>query len=263
MHWLGYCVATHLLGDSGLSCVVLDEYLNSFNDGSGLSRYELSELYMYKAIILEEAGKYEEADRVLENEEKSIVDKVGYLEARARVCFRLKKYSEAEAVLRRLLPKIPENSQYALSLLSCMKEAQGFWPPPHSPGCNKQSFPSNIMRAGFGQGESPFLGPASSIKGGWHMVGRVMRKSKVRTHHTARPLTEDEEQFVIDFFGKLAEEHPSSEGLKFLPVYFVTGKRFTDALDTFLRSRLRKGIPSLFSTIKPLYYVGKCDLIES
>jgi peptide alpha-N-acetyltransferase len=253
MHWLGYCVAKHLDGDHGLACLIHDQYLATFNDQ--LTRYELSELHMYKGVILEESEKFEEADKVLVAGESVIVDKVGFLEARARVCFRLKKYTEAAEALGKLIAKIPENSGYALALLSCDEKAQGFWPPPHAPGCSTQSFPTNLIRSGCG-GDSPWLGPSQGpVHGAWRTVGELTRKCKIATHVIARTLTPDEEEYVAKFFDDLSEKHPKSEALKFLPIYFLTGERLAERLKSFLEVRIRKGIPSLFSAVKPLYFL--------
>jgi len=252
MHWLGYCVANHLAGEHEIACLIHDEYQKGFKDQ--LNRYELSELHMYKSVILEECGKYEEADKVLASGESAIVDKVGFLEARARVCFRLKNYSAAEDALARLLAKIPENSGYALALLSCDTKAQAFWPPPHEYGCSTGSFPTNLIRPGCG-GESPWMSLSNPVHGAWRTVGEVTRKCKIATHVVARALTLEEEEYVAKFFDDLAEKHPKSEGLKFLPIYFLTGERLAKRLKAFLEPRIRKGIPSLFSAVKPLYFL--------
>jgi peptide alpha-N-acetyltransferase len=48
-----------------------------------------------------------------------------------------------------------------------------------------------------------------------------------------------------------------------LPLYFVSGLRFSCRIDKYLRKCLRKGIPSLFRMMRPLYFQkGKADIVE-
>ena len=164
-------------------------------------------------------------------------------------------------------------------------------------------------------------------------VGKLTRKCRVATHRPCRALTDEEEEYVCTFFDALKEQHPKSEALHFLPIFFCTGARapafpralalrcagfaenrtlsnrvcaagahskggacallFSEArascagsaghrrvgaalwqavgclsglrarLDTFLQPRLRKGIPALFSVVKPLYYIeGRAAVLD-
>jgi len=262
MHWLGYCVAAHLKGDLDLACVIMDQYLATFHDNKSMVPYEISELYLYKAAMLEEMGKYEDAEKIMNGEVKSIVDRVGHLEAQARLAFRLGKHADAKVAMEKLLAKIPENTGYALALLSTDDKARAFWPAPHEPGCCTASFPSAVVKPGCG-GANPWLGKSTTVKGGWATVGKLTRKCRVATHRPCRALTDEEEEYVCTFFDALKEQHPKSEALHFLPIFFCTGARLRARLDTFLQPRLRKGIPALFSVVKPLYYIeGRAAVLD-
>lgn len=49
------------------------------------------------------------------------------------------------------------------------------------------------------------------------------------------------------------EQYPRSHVARRMPLTFTSGEVFTQLLDQFLRRSLRKGVPSLFVSIKPLY----------
>merc|ERR1719433_1671410 len=94
-------------------------------------------------------------------------------------------------------------------------------------------------------------------------IGRRQHKRRLETYQPLVPLNEEEEESVCTFFEELQREHPQSDSLKRLVLYFVTGKRFQRRLDGYLRSRLRKGVPSLFRMMRPFYFqTAKRELIE-
>ncbi|KAJ2778184.1 hypothetical protein H4R18_004754 [Coemansia javaensis] len=66
----------------------------------------------------------------------------------------------------------------------------------------------------------------------------------------ARP--EDEES-VLEVVEGLQQQFPSSNRLRFLPLTFCTGDRFARAAEVLAKHALRKGIPSLFSSVRVLY----------
>merc|ERR1712166_628365 len=76
-------------------------------------------------------------------------------------------------------------------------------------------------------------------------------------------LNAEESDAMCKIFDELQEAHPKSDSIKRLLLYFLSGELFTQRLDKYLRPRIRKGIPSLFRTLKPLYgHEGKGPLIE-
>lgn len=58
---------------------------------------------------------------------------------------------------------------------------------------------------------------------------------------------------LLVLFKKLQTKFPKSSAAKRIPLDFLVGSDFEVALDTYVRPFLRKGIPSLFSDLKPLY----------
>jgi len=54
-------------------------------------------------------------------------------------------------------------------------------------------------------------------------------------------------------YAELQAEHPHSTAARRIPLDFLKGPAFESAADAFVRRYLSKGIPSLFSELKPLY----------
>lgn len=62
--------------------------------------YEHSEMLLYKALVLEEAGRFEEALQYLTSSKEQLKDSLSHQEARARLLVKLQRSGEATAVLR-------------------------------------------------------------------------------------------------------------------------------------------------------------------
>lgn len=63
--------------------------------------------------------------------------------------------------------------------------------------------------------------------------------------------TEQEKLHAV--YQELQEKYPRSNAVKRIPLDFLTGERFKKAFGAYVKPFLRKGVPSLFSDIKPLY----------
>eukprot|EP00437_Effrenium_voratum_P005130 CAMPEP_0181432348 /NCGR_PEP_ID=MMETSP1110-20121109/18720_1 /TAXON_ID=174948 /ORGANISM="Symbiodinium sp., Strain CCMP421" /LENGTH=940 /DNA_ID=CAMNT_0023555747 /DNA_START=24 /DNA_END=2846 /DNA_ORIENTATION=- len=284
LNWVGYAIAEHLCENYELAWKCIDNYENSFKeqDTTAASDYENSELHLYKASIMEEAGLLKESLNCLKENEGKIVDKIGLMEMQGRLCMFLSLYEEAAGYFKRLVDINTEHHVYALAYMASQPQFSSFWPPlpapttpdEHSDLCNgtaasKQelpksilSFPSTLHPEGmpvFG-----WLPPKHALKPQRRLIiGRKQHKRRVDTLEPAEPLTEQQEDEVIQFFEGLKDAYPKSDSLKRLPLFFLTGQRFKRKLDEYLRSRLRKGVPSLFRTMRSYYFTpGKPELIE-
>ncbi|CAE7579771.1 NAA15 [Symbiodinium sp. CCMP2456] len=284
LNWVGYAIAEHLCENYELAWKCIDNYENSFKeqDTTAASDYENSELHLYKASIMEEAGLFKESLNCLKENEGKIVDKIGLMEMQGRLCMFLSLYEEAAGYFKRLVDINTEHHVYSLAYMASQPQFSSFWPPlpaptmpdEHSDLCNGTaaskealpksilSFPSTLHPEGmpvFG-----WLPPKHALKPQRRLViGRKQHKRRVDTLEPAEPLTEQQEDEVIQFFEGLKDAYPKSDSLKRLPLFFLTGQRFKRKLDEYLRSRLRKGVPSLFRTMRSYYFTpGKPDLIE-
>ncbi|KAJ2885993.1 hypothetical protein H4R27_000969 [Coemansia aciculifera] len=63
----------------------------------------------------------------------------------------------------------------------------------------------------------------------------------------------DDKDAVLEVIGSLQQQFPFSNTLKFLPLTFCKGDSFVSAAETLAKHALRKGIPSLFTSMKMLY----------
>ncbi|CAE7468214.1 NAA15 [Symbiodinium sp. CCMP2592] len=284
LNWVGYAIAEHLCENYELAWKCIDNYENSFKeqDTTAASDYENSELHLYKASIMEEAGLFKESLNCLKENEGKIVDKIGLMEMQGRLCMFLSLHEEAAGYFKRLVDINTEHHVYALAYMASQPQFSSFWPPlpapttpdEHGDLCNGTaaskaplpksilSFPSTLHPEGmpvFG-----WLPPKHALKPQRRLIiGRKQHKRRVDTLEPAEPLTEQQEDEVIQFFEGLKDAYPKSDSMKRLPLFFLTGQRFKRKLDEYLRSRLRKGVPSLFRTMRSYYFTpGKPDLIE-
>ena len=66
-HWLGFAVAHHLNGNHALAVQILDSFQQTQEEVPDNEQYEQSEIVMYKAMILKEGGKLEQALELLQS----------------------------------------------------------------------------------------------------------------------------------------------------------------------------------------------------
>ncbi|XP_007438931.1 N-alpha-acetyltransferase 16, NatA auxiliary subunit [Python bivittatus] len=58
----------------------------------------------------------------------------------------------------------------------------------------------------------------------------------------------------LELYEEISKRHPRAVSPRRLPLNFVTGEKFRELMDTFLRVNFSKGCPPLFTTLKSLYY---------
>ncbi|KAI0228220.1 hypothetical protein L0F63_006205 [Massospora cicadina] len=66
-------------------------------------------------------------------------------------------------------------------------------------------------------------------------------------------LNQEELERVEERFSEMSRENPRSGLLKFLPLQYLSGEKFKKSAFKFIEAQLRKGVPSLFATLKVLY----------
>jgi len=278
LNWVGYAIAEHLCKNFEFAWTCLDNYEKTFKDES-VPEYENSEMFLYKASIMEEAGKFLEALDCLKQHEKEIVDKNGLFEAQSRLNMFLGNFEAAAEIYRRLINTNPENHMYILAYVASQVKFHRFWPPMPPPkvppkegeeGAEGESAPPASTICSFPQSQHPeampvwgWLPPIHTLKPNRRVsIGRRQHKRRLDSYTPLVDLTVEEEDAVMEFFDGLISEHPRSDSLERVLLYFVSGERFDRRCDTYLRKRLRKGIPSLFRMIRPLYFSpGKAEQI--
>ncbi|KAJ6711584.1 N-TERMINAL ACETYLTRANSFERASE-RELATED [Salix purpurea] len=64
-------------------------------------------------------------------------------------------------------------------------------------------------------------------------------------------------------YKSLGQQYTWSSAVKRIPLDFLQGDKFREAADNYIRPLLKKGVPSLFSDLSPLYdHPGKADILE-
>jgi len=265
LNWVGYAIAEHLCKSFEFAWTCLDNYEKTFKE-ENVPEYENSELFMYKVSIMEEAGKFDEALECLKLHEKEIVDNIGLLEKKSRLCMFLGRFDEAAEIYGRLVHINPENHLYILGHMANQPRFHRFWPALPAPG--QSDLPSTLCS--FPQSQHPDAMPvwgwlpAHYSAGNRVNIGLRQHKRKMDCYEPLVALTVEEEEDVMAFFDGLMKEHPRSDSLERLLLYFLSGDRFLARCDIYLRKRLRKGIPSIFRMLRPLYFSkGKAANIET
>lgn len=205
-NWIGFAIAYHMNHDPTMAASILDSYEGTLEEDfpPESERYEHSEMLLYKATVLEEAGKPEKALEELAKKEGKIVDKLGLREHRASLYLQVKRLSDAEEAYRKLLDVNPDNYHYYEGLQKCVGLAPG-----------------------------------------------------------AKVYTSEEVEKLTKLYSELREKFPRSAAAKRIPLDFLEGDAFKAEVSIYVRPFLTKGVPSLFSDLRPLYdHPGKADILE-
>merc|ERR1719331_846663 len=189
----------------------------------------------------------------------------------------LGRFDEAAEIYRSLIRTNQENHLYVLGYMACKTQFHRFWPPLPPPKAaaetpeDEEAADVPLTICSFPQSQHPeampiwgWLPPQHSLRSDRRVaIGARQHKKRLDSYQPLVDLTEEEEDAVLEFFDGLISEHPKSDSLERLSLYFLSGDRFLRRCDAYLRKRLRKGIPSLFRMIRPLYFSpGKAKHIE-
>eukprot|EP00186_Timspurckia_oligopyrenoides_P003403 CAMPEP_0182441344 /NCGR_PEP_ID=MMETSP1172-20130603/275_1 /TAXON_ID=708627 /ORGANISM="Timspurckia oligopyrenoides, Strain CCMP3278" /LENGTH=905 /DNA_ID=CAMNT_0024635545 /DNA_START=29 /DNA_END=2746 /DNA_ORIENTATION=- len=142
-NWIGFAVANHVNGNLNAALNVLETYEGTLNESTTANgkdsenqeeRYEVSELEMYKVMIMYENGDYEKVYEYLLKNESKMVDKLAVAEMKAKVLFNLEKIEDSIRAFDDLLKINSENREYLSYYLKCslrMNEMECFetWNP--------------------------------------------------------------------------------------------------------------------------------------
>lgn len=124
-NWISFAMANFLCGKHDVALSAIDKYETSVKkhakpDDPLMAKYEDSELIMFKAMILEEAGKFKEALALIAAREGKIVDAIGAMDARARMLLAIGDVSGAADAYRALIDRMPDNHEYHRALHKCI-----------------------------------------------------------------------------------------------------------------------------------------------
>ncbi|EWM30147.1 tetratricopeptide repeat-containing protein [Nannochloropsis gaditana] len=112
VHWIGFVLANHLSGDLGMALSVIDSFLGTLEKRE--RGFEEGELVLYKAMLLEQAGRKEEALSWLESQKSFVMDGLAWRTRRAHLLLASEQFEKALEAYRALLAENSENYEYHL-----------------------------------------------------------------------------------------------------------------------------------------------------
>lgn len=117
-YWIGAIVANHLAKNYSVSLSLIDTFLKQYDSGAvnasnhAMSKYELSELLLYKVTILMEMSDHKQALKFLNIVEPFIKDRLSYLEYKSECLVKTGKLEESKKYYKDLLHLNCENYDY-------------------------------------------------------------------------------------------------------------------------------------------------------
>ena len=239
--WIGFALSYHLLKNYSTAISVLDTYQETLKQSNEQEdRYEVSELSLYKNFILEESGDFSSALSHLEDSSSKIVDRLAFRETRARLLSALGKHEDAANEYRKLLSINPDNHIYVRGLQSAMirkeepdRTVNGIVLPTKltQPSLEFNLEKQHGMRK-LAKLQAQILGPVPTLQ------------------------SEEDISIALEICNELTKEYPFSRTAARVAIDIIPDgnhPEFLSRMDAYLRPGLRRGVPSLFSDIKPLY----------
>ncbi|EKX74244.1 tetratricopeptide repeat domain containing protein [Theileria equi strain WA] len=115
--WALFAFSQHLCGNLTMAAKVLEEADKLFNLNYRVEDYELSEAIMYRGMVHEHMGDFDECLRILEKHGDVIKDKITYLELKGKMAFFCKNYKLSNDCYKQLLKLNPNNARYVILYL--------------------------------------------------------------------------------------------------------------------------------------------------
>lgn len=243
-NWIGFALSFHLLGNYNTAVSVLDTYQDTLKQSSQPEdRYEASELILYKNFILEESAQYQVALSHLDENAQRIVDRIALREARARLLSALQLHDQAAVEIRNLLALNPDNHTYIRALQACEIKCQN--PDRALNGIASLSLCAAVKNCcSF---EKAF---------GLNKIAQLQK----RTFAALPPIESEQDiNIALQVCDELSKHYPYSRSAARIAMDVMPNgehAQFVARIDEYVRPFLRRGIPSLFSDIKPLYEDG-------
>ncbi|KAF8055089.1 NAA15 [Scenedesmus sp. PABB004] len=241
-HWISWAIGHHLDGNHDLCVQILSAYESTLDEVPASEAYEHSEMLAYKASVLAEGGQPEAALSLLEAQAERLKDRLGAAHAKAELLLQLGRAAEAEALYRGLLALNADDYRVHEGLHLCL----GITPP--SAG---QPWAAQQQQAAAGGGGSSGGGgdaPAGGGSGG----GGLWSPHSGKKRRTLQRYSAEERAALGALYEGLRADHPKSLACARIPLDFLEGDAFVCAADGYVRRFIERGVPSLFSDLRPL-----------
>lgn len=213
--------------------------------------YEHSELLLYKAFVLREGGQPQAALAVLHGQREQLKDPLGVMTEEASIYLELGRLEEAAALYRKLLDRNPDNYdlhmglQASLGVAAAQQHLQEERARQAAAAAAHNTASSSSSSGGAADA-------ASNSQQQQRPAGQFWHGSKGR-RRLLQEYSEAERAQLQQLYGELQGKYPRSSACKRIPLDFLTGDAFLTAAHQYVHHYLVKGIPSLFSDLKPLY----------
>ena len=228
INWLAFALAKHLTGDLRGAISVIDIYLGTLTEGAPeLARgFEASELALYRNKILAEIpNNYKEALDHLSACESVVVDRSSWLTMKAKYQLKLGQFAAAKETALEMFRRGMTENYKVHSIYMCA-----------------------IIEL---DGET--------CEEAWDLPG-------TRTLASMMPLSSEQKQTLLDAYKtEIFPEYGYSAAVQRIPMNLAEGDRFRNALDTYMRQGLVKGVPSLCTELSTFFLVekkGRCVIVE-
>ncbi|WIA19181.1 hypothetical protein OEZ85_003826 [Tetradesmus obliquus] len=235
-NWISFAIGHHLGGNHELCVQILSAFESTLDEVPPSEAYEHSELLAYKAQVLQEGGQPEAALTLLEQQQDKLRDKLGVMHSKAQLLLQLGRPEAAEALFRKLLVLNPDDYRVHEGLQLCL----GIQPPKDGQTWQQQ------QQAAAAGGSSSEAARSSSSSSVWSPHSGKKRR-------LLQAYSEEQRGKLVALYGALGQQYPKSMACQRIPLDFLVGSDFAAAADSYVRRYLLRGIPSLFSDLKPLY----------
>eukprot|EP01006_Ploeotia_vitrea_P048720 TRINITY_DN67265_c5_g1_i3.p1 TRINITY_DN67265_c5_g1~~TRINITY_DN67265_c5_g1_i3.p1 ORF type:complete len:777 (+),score=98.35 TRINITY_DN67265_c5_g1_i3:351-2333(+) len=115
-NWMGFALAHHLAKNYSMALKVLSAFENLLDPAD--SKYEKSEFLMYRNMIMFESGDFDATITHLDTIENTIVDKVGWLETRAKCYLGMNQTEDAHQCYLKLIKHNQEHRGYIMDYVN-------------------------------------------------------------------------------------------------------------------------------------------------
>ena len=233
MHWIAYAVANHLDGKGAEAIKVIDAYGETVKEEGRERNYENSELALYRNLLLEESGKYDEALEHLDTCKSVVVDGFGWRKKRAELLlYAGRRGTTSTGVLDR--------SEAVKAWVSLIRQPVG---------ADNYHFHRGLQCALLEVDATKCL--------------ELMREKATRTPTDVIVLSDTQVALLDDAYLALAKEQPRADAFAWLPLtYCPAGPSFDAQLDAFCRRFIKRGAPALGSALERLWAPHQNDVVE-
>lgn len=228
-NWIGFALSFHLLGNHTTAISVLDTYQDTLKGSvEPEDPFEVSELLLYKNLMLEESGDFSGALSHLEQIEVRVVDRIGLRETRARLLSKLGRHEECAAVIQALIAVNPNNVAYHRGL-QCIAVLA-----------------ARATRRVKDE-EDPCAAEQNDL---------TMEDFRKRLSIDVQLRDKADVDAALKACDQLSKQYPRSRTSSRIALDIIPSgdhPEFVQRCDAYVRPFLKRGVPSLFSDMKTLY----------